>query len=262
MGFRVFRALPAGLLLVAAATGNARAADMADPAGDAWTGFYLGVQAGYVEATGSNAALCLQGTGIPAQCSSDAIGQSNLAGIPVGDNTMAGGALGGYLGVNYRIDRIVLGLEGDANWLAARGSHGIDGGLDYDSTLKWDASIRARMGWLLDERALLYVTGGPSWIGADIRSDICNDFRADSPGAALDCSDSQTLSGWQLGAGAELMVTEHLSARAEYLHGWYGNADMTLFDGSADTLNARYTLKQDLQTNLFRAGLSYHFGGF
>ena len=154
----------AGLLLAATAAGPACAADVAAPAGDPWTSLYLGAQFGYVDGTGSGTDLCDAAAGLGTYC----FGAED--GVRFGDNSTAGGSLGGYLGFNYQIESIVLGLEGDLNWDGAQGSNSLGNGLGYDSALNWDASVRARLGYVVGERAMLYVTGGPSWINAEVDS--------------------------------------------------------------------------------------------
>ena len=73
--------------------------------------------------------------------------------------------------------------------------------------------------------------------------------------------DDGTEFGWVLGAGAEYAITEHLSVKAEYLHGWYGDADLDLLKATDGVNTLKYVQKQSLQTNVVRVGLAYHFGG-
>lgn len=261
MQFRRLSLTAAALLLAASAgTVGARAADIAAPAADLWTGFYLGAQAGYLSGTGGDTDFCESVSGSGRQCLSD------LDGFSVNDTDMDGVTAGGYLGYNYRIDSFLLGLEGDFNWDNANGNGdniaGVPAGgavpaapnpfTGYDMSLNWDASVRARLGVIVDERALLYVTGGPSWINVELDPNICGLVPS-----GLSCGDKSTEFGWQLGAGAEYMITDHLSMKAEYVHGWYGDADLDVVSGSGN----KFYIKQDLQTNLVRAGVAYHFGG-
>ncbi len=248
MSFHRYSVLAAGLLLsVSASAISAQAADMPAPAADPWSGFYLGAQAGYLQGTGSNTDVC-ESFGGDHLC----IGADD--GFDFGDNNVDGATAGGYLGFNYRMDAVVMGLEGDFNWDNAEGNGGnaFLGEFDYNMSLNWDASIRARLGIVVDERALLYVTGGPSWLNAELNSSFCGLI------AGVNCGDQSTEFGWQIGAGAEYMITDHLSMKAEYVHGWYGDTDLNIASlGGGDNLYA----KQDLQTNVVRAGIAYHFGG-
>lgn len=247
MNFRSVSALAAGLLLsVSASSMSANAADLEAPAADLWTGFYLGAQAGYLQGTGSNTDVCISVSGEGHECFGS---EANI-----GDINTDGVTAGGYLGYNYRVDSVVLGLEGDFNWDNAQGD--IQGVVD--TSLNWDASIRARLGVVVDERALLYVTGGPSWINAELDVNGCSEI---GPVQNAHCGDTSTEFGWQLGAGAEYFVTDHLSVKTEYLHGWYGNADLDLVTATEEGMKFKEYLKQDLQTNVVRAGVAYHFGG-
>ncbi len=260
MDLRRCSAVVAGVVLAAAgAVGAAEAADIA-PAPDLWNGFYVGAQAGYLQGTGSDADLCAKSDfGDQNGClSSGELGPTG--GYDIGDNNMDGVTAGGYLGYNYRIDSVVLGLEGDFNWDNANGNNSVLGEVNYDTSLNWDASVRARLGFVVDERALLYVTGGPSWVDAEVSSNLCSVIRSENPGGNVNCGDSSTEFGWQLGAGAEYAITDHLSMKAEYLHGWYGDADLDILKVSDAKSSGKYYLKQDLQTNVVRVGVAYHFG--
>jgi outer membrane immunogenic protein len=254
MNARRLSLFAAGLLL-SASTGamTAQAADVEVAAPELWSGFYLGAQAGYMQGTGSDTDLCLTATGLGSECLSDADD-----GFDLSDNNMDGVTVGGYVGYNYRIDSVVLGLEGDANWDNANGSNSVLGELNYDTGINWDFSLRARLGLVVDERALLYVTGGPSWVNTDIDTNL-GIVPADV--ANVTSGDDSTEFGWVLGAGAEYAITEHLSMKAEYLHGWYGDADLDLLKATDGVNTLKYVQKQNLQTNVVRVGLAYHFGG-
>jgi outer membrane immunogenic protein len=256
MSVRRLSALAAGFLLSASAgVMTAQAADMPAPAVDPWTGFYLGAQAGYMQGSGSNSDICQSFTGEGKICLSN-----TDDGFDVGDSSSDGVTAGGYLGFNYRVDSFLMGLEGDFNWDNAQDSNSFVGQLNYDTSLNWDASIRARLGLIVDERALLYVTGGPSWLNTELNTNFGNIINAPS-NLNINTGDQSTEFGWVLGAGAEYMITDHLSVKAEYIHGWYGEVDQNLFSVSSGGQSQKLYLKEDLQTNVVRAGIAYHFGG-
>lgn len=243
----------AGALFVVLAGGaaTASAADVAAPAIDPWSGFYLGAQAGYLQGSDSDTDLCSKANGFGNQC----VGR----GISFGSASPDGVTVGGYAGYNYRIDNVLLGVEGDVNWDNASGNNSFGQGVSYGLDLNWDAAIRARLGYVVDDRALLYLTGGPSWLNTSIDADkVC----ASVSSGDYNCGDSATEFGWQLGAGAEYAITEHLSVKAEYLHGWYGDADLDMMTETVGGIKETLYLKQTLQTNVIRAGVAYHFGGF
>lgn len=239
------------LTMATAGALTAQAADVAQPAKDIWTGIYLGAQAGYLQGSSSNTDICVKTDGGGSECLADA-NDLNL-----GDNNAQGVSLGGYLGYNYRIQSFVLGLEGDLDWDSAKETTNVVSDLGYTTHLNWDAAIRARLGFIVDERALLYVTGGPGWIGTTMDHNL---FCTNDPN--VDCGESRTEFGWQIGGGGEYALSDQFSIKAEYLHGWYGDANLAMARDNSGASTEKIYLKQNLQTNVVRAGIAYRFSGF
>ena len=130
--------------IVLATAGSAFAADLpavapyqaVAPAGYYdWTGFYVGLQAGY------------------------AFADSDFGGDLDG---FVGGVHAGY---NYQINNWVLGIEADVDYSAADAS-GTVAGVAYDVDLEWLGSVRGRVGYAFD-RVLVYATGGVAFGGID-----------------------------------------------------------------------------------------------
>ena len=108
-----------------------------------WTGFYVGVNAGY----GWNA--------------NDSITVGGIRFDLDDEGGFVGGAQAGY---NYQIGSFVVGLEGDIQYADFGGDDRFDfdgdGILDDDfNTSDWFGTVRARAGVAFD-RALIYATGG------------------------------------------------------------------------------------------------------
>jgi outer membrane immunogenic protein len=99
-----------------------------------WTGFYAGLNAGYVWGT------------------------SNWD-FPATTVKPKGYLLGGTVGYNYQMGSIVWGLEGDAAWARVNGSTICLDPLSCETQLRWLATARGRIGYAFD-RWLPYVTGG------------------------------------------------------------------------------------------------------
>jgi outer membrane immunogenic protein len=105
-----------------------------------WTGFYVGVNAGY-------------------GWSNDDFDAFDAADID-DDGGFVGGAQVGY---NYQIGSFVVGLEGDIQYA----DFGAEGAFDFDrdgdddrfESSDWFGTVRARAGVAFD-RALIYATGG------------------------------------------------------------------------------------------------------
>lgn len=120
------------------------------------------------------------------------------AGVSGSADVDAEGLKGGaYTGFNHQFSNdVVLGVEaigglGDISDTA--------GGTTIDQ--EWDASVRGRMG-LAFEQSMLYGFAG---LGA-----------TSVEASTVAGTDSQTLTGWNLGAGFETHLTDNLTARLEY----------------------------------------------
>ncbi|MBN9071226.1 MAG: porin family protein [Rhizobiales bacterium] len=114
-----------------------------------------------------------------------------------------GGAFAGY---QWQNDNFVYGLEGDINYNGMSGSNAGE-----QSRTKIDGSLRARLGYAVTPDVLLYGTAG----GAAERLKI-----SDAAG-----SDSNSMLGWTVGAGADVKITEQLFGRVEYRYSDYGSKD-------------------------------------
>lgn len=137
---------------------------------------------------------------------------------------------GAYIGGNYQWNQFVLGVEADA---LVSGADGGSGGITADQD--WSASLRARAGIALDQ-FLLYGTGGVAVTGVEL-SDATS-------------SDDNTLWGWTLGAGAEALLQNNVTARVEYRYTDYDGETFTLGSGTGDA---------DLETHSVRAGVGLKF---
>ena len=116
-----------------------------------WTGFYVGVNAGYGWNT-NNDDVFVPGVGF------------------VGNGGSDGGFVGGgQIGYNYQMGSFVIGAEADIQWAdLGRGRRNDFGFLGFDNghDNEFFGTVRARAGVALD-RALLYVTGGLAYGDSD-----------------------------------------------------------------------------------------------
>lgn len=110
-----------------------------------WTGFYLGVNAGYGWSD-----------------SNDVV----INGVRFNSNNDGGFVGGGQLGFNYQMGAIVIGLEGDLQWADLGGRSLVVNGVRVDSSNDWFGTIRGRAGVAVD-RALIYATGGFAFTDGD-----------------------------------------------------------------------------------------------
>lgn len=224
----------------AALVSGAQAADLGVPRGPVaavvvapvfnWTGFYVGADVGFYSAQNSFA-----------QPGNTFTASGSLSGVK----------LGGHLGYRYQFaNNFVLGLEGDLSWLSAGTKAFTINGFApnaYQARANWDGSIRATAGFAVD-RALLYATGGVSFIGT-------TGCGVTAPGAAcvLNTQFGGTRAGWTVGAGLAYAVTPNVALRGEYLYANYGTRT-TLGAGFAGG-----SIAHRLDTHTVRLGVSYMF---
>lgn len=238
---KLFNHLTLTSLALGVLANGAVAADFTEPVVD-WNGFYAGVHAGwgwsdldYSIADGSDFSNPPEFEGY----SIDADGP--LAGVQAG--------------FNWQIDNFVLGVEGDASW------SGIDGGFNAidtpgdtyffnaDSEINWLASLRGRVGLTWD-KVLFYGTGGVAF--TDVDTKVVSDW----PGSVENYSDLTSHTGWVAGAGVEVMFTDNITGRLEYLHYEFGEKDFFVDSGDVG-----YDLdgSVDLDVDVVRAGINVLF---
>ena len=226
-----------GFALALAAVAPVKAADIAVKAPvykapalvQSWGGFYIGAGIGFRasdtavnvnSATDTTAPAVLQNMFVAANC---------LAGLPcVTSHPFNGTAfrVSPYLGYNWQIGRTVLGLEGDVGFAdqtttvfgGAYPATPFGGGGSNTNSFSvrttWDASIRARAGYLVDPALLLYGTAGPSWIHVETTSNCSTSLAADGACAAggfpalapATISHGHTRLGYTVGGGLEAML--------------------------------------------------------
>jgi len=148
-----------------------------------------------------------------------------------------GGFVGGTAGYNWQSANWVYGLEVDAAWADIKDSNTA---FFPSVSAKIDAigTVRGRIGYAFSN-VLLYGTGGYAWA----------DNKMTLSGLGLSVSDSQFLSGWTVGAGAEFLIAPQWSLKAEYLY--------KSFDGKSYFNGALPT--GDLNLHTVQVGVNYHF---
>ena len=202
-----------------------------DDAPHSWSGFYFGAQGGY------------QWTHVDFE---------DPASIPLiaGDYDADGAIVGGHIGFNYQTGAAVLGIEADIeDVIDANGSGiAINRGGPFDSIgsgeLKWQGSVRARLGYAMDS-VLLFATVGVAFGEFDFGYE--NNLVTDSF--------SDTMAGPTVGAGVELMVFDGVSLGAEYRYTYWGEAEGTIIDCCAPPPNGQ---QHKPHSNAVRGRVSIH----
>jgi outer membrane immunogenic protein len=156
-----------------------------------WTGFYIGINGGGVWHRGR------------ARVNDDQ---------PVFDFATAkafSATFGGQAGVNWQVDRFVLGVEADWNWVDASKTTAFDIRpiFNFSSKLSSLATVRGRLGVTLSP-TMIYATGG-------FAAGKVNNF---VPILFNGFSNSEVRTGWTAGGGIEHMLTRNWTVKAEALY--------------------------------------------
>jgi outer membrane immunogenic protein len=248
-----------------------------------WTGFYVGGNVGYswgrdpYEVAGGSTVRTRQfrSFGTPNEFLISDVTAAGPAFVGTGTANIDGAVAGGQVGYNWQTGAWVFGLETDLQWTGQRGSTsfcltaGCPAGsfvANADYKLSWFGTARARAGWLVDPRVLLYVTGGAAY------GQVKADYAAGVLGLPLLASStSATRLGWTIGGGIEGMLSQNWTVKAEYLYvdlgsvasGALGGATTTIIPSSTITTVIDTTFAAAARTrvrdNIARIGINYHF---
>jgi outer membrane immunogenic protein len=240
---RVMKKALFGLVAIAALVGTpALAADMPMKAPStpapaySWTGFYIGVNAGWgwdvtqfqYNVTGATPATASSG-GLPAA--------SPFSFTP------NGALAGGTIGYNWQFSPSwAFGLEADWDWSNIWGATNCPVvTFSCQSKLSDLGSARARFGYVWNE-FFIYATGGAAW------GDVTNQTVLGTTAGT-----SSTKLGYTAGAGIEAPIFQNLTMKAEWL--WYdlGTATYVVDNPTTQSVSAR-----EYGTTV-RAGFNWRF---
>jgi outer membrane immunogenic protein len=257
--------LIASVATLALSAGSAFAADMGmplkapppPPPAFSWTGFYIGLNAGYGWGRTDDDVNYLP--------SAAAFGVNPFT----ASANMGGGFGGGQIGYNAQLNpTIVAGIEADFDGSHISGSpfagplSPFGGGAfplftfhSANQTVDEFGTVRGRLGYLVTPQLLLYATGGLGY--GDIAT---NSFTSLNPVPPSQYAESSTAwrAGWTAGGGAEWAIADGWSIKAEYLHLDFGHQDLLALPLAA---NPPYAVTNHWTTSIdiVRAGLNYNF---
>ncbi|HEV7256019.1 MAG TPA: outer membrane protein [Mesorhizobium sp.] len=202
-----------------------------------WTGFYVGLHAGYG----------FGDTETEYYIGDDAFG--NTAGFEPNQDYDIDGFLGGVqVGYNHQINNLVLGVEADFSFSNIEGESGDifttpgqEGGF-YTTDVDWFGTVRGRLGFAVD-RTLFYGTGGFAY--GQVENSVVDFFE---PGAV---SEDDVSTGWTAGGGVEHAFTDNVTVKVEYLYIDLG--DQTISDGG------RRSVEFENQFHTVKLGFNYKF---
>lgn len=277
MRISTFKAIATAAFTAMAAISAASAADLAprytkapvmvDPIYN-WTGFYVGVNAGYSWGrSNTDASFFNANTNV-------------LVGTGSSSFDMNGWVAGGQVGYNWQNQRFVWGLEGDIQATGQKGSTAFlcpgaicsptqtaiavalsTVNVTLDQKLEWFSTIRARAGYTITPTVMGYVTGGLA-IG-EVKSDVVITGRTGGVGApfvSTFTSDRSTRVGWTVGAGAEASLGGNWTGKLEYLYVDLGRESFSAVN-LANVTPVRVDFSSKITDHILRAGINYKFSG-
>jgi outer membrane immunogenic protein len=212
-----------------------------------WTGFYAGARLGYGWHNDEIDALFLPANTFTIE-------------PPTQDNDADGFVGGLELGYNRQIRRFVIGVETDFSGSTMSGDSvptvnfapSVAVGTEpIDLEIDWLGTVRARFGFVVCPRLLVYGTGGLAYVHSEQTAGIVN------PATSYVNTRSATDLGWTAGGGAEYGVTRHWTVKVEFLHFDVGDHSMT----AAAANGLPFTVKYDWDTifNTVTVGANYKF---
>jgi outer membrane immunogenic protein len=223
-----------GVALAADLPGSGLSAALLGIPSFTWTGFYVGLQAGYGWGTtrASYTAAWRDPTTNP------------FAGVEAASASLSpiGFAGGGYAGFNYQLGPVVAGIEGDISFASVKGTTLAV----VESSLGTLGSVRGRLGLPLAEW-LVYVTGGVAFGDPKLK---------DALGYNIEWKGNTT--GWVAGIGVEYAFMPNLIGRMEYLYTDFGGKTR-VYTQRAGTLTVNETENGSFSYSVTRAGLAYKF---
>ncbi len=259
---------------VALSAGSAFAADLPSkkapilpppPPPPLWTGFYVGLNAGYTFGGSDRATFGYSDTGAGGYGASAAFG--NYPGsLSLNNDGFIGG---GQVGYNWQFQNsFVAGIEADIQGVASGtstasfASPGLGGFIpastSVSSSLDYLGTVRGRLGFLVTPTLLAYGTGGLAYGQTQLTHTTA--FAVTPFFQSSSFSDTRV--GWTAGGGVEWLFLPNWSAKVEYLYYDLGSVStpalVYAYGGNVSTAQA----SKRFDGHVVRAGVNYHFNLF
>ncbi|MCP9630527.1 TonB-dependent receptor [Rhodopseudomonas palustris] len=249
-----------------------------------WTGFHAGVNAAYNSAKFSGTVTALDG-------SADSHAANEAPNQQVGALSF-----GLHAGYDYQFaNRIVAGIEADIAKTeigASQVTFATEGAVCncsnnlsrmrqfeavQQSEVKWLSTVRGRLGYAVNDRLMLYASGGVAFMQQD---ESRTQYRAVNTGnfawptttvSAFTEDSSRTRVGYVIGGGGEFALGGAWSMKAEYLLARFSSEDFVFADARAGVLPGNFVTPATYSTSngrkvtssvdipMVRVGVNYRF---
>ena len=175
--------------------------------------------------------------------------------------SLAGTNLGVYAGYDHQFGSVVVGLEADANHTSGASESGRlqeqdnPGNGQWNVSSNWNASLRARAGYLATENVLTYVTAGLAYSNVQTTTgfEVSGGVAQTPPWGFGDIGGGDRL-GLTYGGGLEYALSESMTLRTEYRHTDYNSNTIHYLHSGTDA-TVTNTSNEDRVT----VGMSYLF---
>jgi outer membrane immunogenic protein len=253
-------ALPAASAFAADLPSRKAAPVVVAPPPPLWTGFYIGVNAGYAWSNSNGVNQSYADT-LPGGFATHAA----LGNIP-GQTFVANQGFigGGQLGLNWQFnDRFVIGAEADIQGLTGGDGStsyvGIGSASSFSRGLSQIGTVRGRLGFLVAPTLLFYGTGGFAYGQGSLTGNYYGGWS--TPLQLIDNA-SRSLVGYAVGGGLEWLFLPNWSVKAEYLYYDLGSLSTSgvQYSYTSNKVAAISTAQSDsrFDGHIVRVGLNYH----
>jgi outer membrane immunogenic protein len=171
--------------------------------------------------------------------------------VGLGSGSASGFLGGAQIGINYQVDAIVFGIEGDFSWANVSGQtcDAITGLLQCNSKADRFATLVGRFGIAAD-RALVYVKGGAAWVHNTYGITLISSPNVFEPTSSLNKW------GWTAGAGVEYALVRNWMVKLEYDFMDFGTSRV-VFDVPQSATTIPMDIKQ--RVHALKVGWNYKF---
>lgn len=247
----------------------------------AWSGWYVGANAGYLD----GAARINTDAVVIASSTAPETGAAMTAAATSAQSTGRGGFIGGaQAGYNVLLSPVLIGgFEIDIQGTSLHGYSSVTNAVDIDTfgtgtfvtsiatsrSLDYLGTVRARLGATVTPSLLVYATGGLAYGGVRSSTSLIQSTAVlGVPTVSTSGSFSDNRAGYAVGAGGEWMFLGKWSVKGEYLYYDLGRADYGTrgygvdetvtslsgvgVSGIATSTHVRFN------GNIVRLGLNYH----
>ncbi len=253
-------------------------------AGNGWSGWYAGLNAGFVNGASKLNTDASVASNSTTPVTAPAMASGATSQLSNGQGGFLGGAQAGY---NYMFSPMFLaGVEADIQGSSLRASASTSTQVLTDTTsgpntgswltniaasrsVDYIGTIRGRLGAAVTPSLLLYGTGGLAYGGVKSSTTINQTTAiAGVPPTATSGSFSDTRVGYTVGGGAEWMFLSKWSVKAEYLYydlgsANYGTGGVAVNEGPTNLpgfgiASIATSSRVHFNGNIVRVGVNYH----